>query len=119
MSDTFSPKSGKSVGAKALNYTIYSRDEGYESSFIEGFDIIEINNFTGKGSEPFKELRVKQRLADEYGGNPNDWKHIAGRGWIFEPVTGKIREAEVHWMQNDEIERSEEFVFKNWIEHKK
>ena len=110
---------GKSVGAKARNYTVYFLNEGYESRFVEGSDIIERKNFAGRSSEPFKELRVKQRLADAYGGNPDDWKHIAGRGWIFEPVTGKIKEAEIHWMQNDEIERSEEFVFKNWIKDKK
>lgn len=110
---------GRSIGAKARNYTVYFLEERQESRFVEGSDIIERKNFAGKGSEPFKELRVRQRLADEYGGIPDDWKHIAGRGWIFEPITGKIREAEIHWMQNDEIERSEEFIFKNWIKGKK
>ena len=104
---------GRSVGAKARNYTV--NFFGKETRFVEGSDIIEKRNFAGKDSEPFRELRVRHILADKYGGDPEDWKHLAGEGWIFEPVTGKIGHAEVHWMQNDEIERYEDFVFKNWL----
>lgn len=105
---------GKSVGAKARNYTVHFL--GKTTEFIEGSDIIEKKNFAGKGSEPFRELRVRHKLAEKYGGDPDDWKHLAGEGWIYEPVSGKIGHAEVHWMQNDEIGRYEDFVFKNWLE---
>lgn len=105
---------GKSVGAKTLNYNV-TYGKGKETRFVEGSDIIERKNFAGKGSEPFRELRVRFKLAEKYGGDPEDWKHLAGDGWIFEPVTGKIGHAEVHWMQNDEIEKYEDFVFKNWL----
>ena len=102
---------GKSVGAKARNFEIVF-PSGHVSRFIEDSDIDKEKIFAGKGSSPFKELRVKSRLAEQYGGNPDDWAHAAGQGWIFNPISGKIQLAEVHWMQNSEIDAYEEFWFK-------
>lgn len=106
---------GKSVGAKARNFEVIFPD-GHVSRFIEDSDIGKEHTFAGKGSTPFKELRVRDRLAKQYGGNPEDWAHVAGQGWIFNPINGKIQLAEVHWMQNSEIDAYEEFWFKGWID---
>jgi hypothetical protein len=88
---------------------------GKETRFIKDSSIIVKKNFAGKGSEPFRELRKRFVLAEKYGGEPDDWMHLAGNGWIFDPISEKIGHAEIHWMQNDVIGRYEEFVFKSWL----
>ncbi len=101
------------VGAKALRDYLVNMPGGSETRFYPGSEIEEKMVFAGKGSE--KELRVRNRLSETYGGNPDDWYHSSGEGWIFDPAdNGRIKRAEVHWMGNDEVGLFE-FYFKRWV----
>lgn len=101
------------VGAKALRDYLVNMPGGSETRFYPGSEIEEKAVFAGKGSE--KELRVRNRLSETYGGNPDDWYHSSGEGWLFDPAdNGRIKKAEVHWMGNDEVGLYE-FYFKRWV----
>lgn len=108
---------GRSVGARALNFNIMMKD-GEFSRFVEGSTVDVLKIFAGKGSKPFRELRVRNRLVDSFGGEPDDWFHASGEGWLFVPKDGKIRRGEVHWMENEIINQRVEFVFKRWRDKK-
>jgi len=81
----------------------------FPGSFIESEFV-----FAGAGSKNGKELRVRYRLAEMYGGEPEDWSHVSGVGWVFDPdYNGRIRRAEVHWMENPEA-GVHEVYWKRW-----
>ncbi len=105
---------GRAVGAKAATDYVVHMPSGHDTVFFPGSEIEVKKVFAGRGSSPSKELRVAQRLADEYGGQPEEWSHVAGEGWIFDPDdNGRIALAEVHWMEHPDIGR-QEFYFKRW-----
>lgn len=110
-------KVGRSVGARALNDYVVNIPGMDDSHFFPDSEIEVTVVFAGAGSNPPKELRVRNRLAEMYGGEPDDWSHVAGQGWIFDPADGKIRRAEVHWMENPEV-GLHEFYWKRWIDPK-
>ena len=102
------------VGAKALTDYVVHMPSGNDTVFFPGSDVEVRKVFAGSGSDPEKVLRVAKRLSDEYGGNPEDWSHVSGEGWIFDPDdNGRIRRAEVHWMECQDVGRVE-FYFKRW-----
>ena len=107
---------GRSVGAKALNFNVVMKT-GELSRFVEGSTVDVLKVFAGYGSKPYKELRQAERLAEMYGGNPEKWFHASGEGWLFDPKDGKIRRAEVHWMEEETVGK-EEFYFKRWRDNK-
>lgn len=107
---------GKSLGARARNFEV-GMPGNEKSKFVEGSEIEEKCIFAGKDAETGNELKKRFKLAAEYGGNPEDWSHVSGNGWLYDPaLNGKIRLAEVHWMQNTEIDEYQEFWFKKWID---
>ena len=88
---------------------------GLKSRFVFGSEPEAKKIFAGKDSSPQRVLRVAGRLSSEYGGNPEEWFHVAGIGWIFDPEEdGKIKLAEVHWMEHPVIGKLE-FYFKGWM----
>ena len=102
------------VVAKALTDYVVHMPSGNDTVFFPGSDVEVRKVFAGSGSDPEKVLRVAKRLSDEYGGNPEDWSHVSGEGWIFDPDdNGRIRRAEVHWMECQDVGRVE-FYFKRW-----
>lgn len=105
---------GKSVGAKALNDYIVNMPGGEDSRFFPESDIDEKKVFAGKGSEPHVDLRARFRLSDSIGDDPENWSHVAGEGWVFDPIDGRIRRAEVHWMESPQ-EGIHEIWWKRWI----
>ncbi len=60
------------------------------------FDKYEV--FAGKGSD--KELRVKNHLVDNYGGDAENWFHAKGYTELSDE-NGEIRKANVHWLEED------------------
>jgi hypothetical protein len=102
------------VGAKAITDYVVHMPSGNDTVFFPGSEVEVKKVFAGSGSDPEKVLRVAKRLSDEYGGNPEDWSHVSGEGWIFDPDdNGRIRRAEVHWMECQDVGRVE-FYFKRW-----
>lgn len=87
---------------------------GFEDSrLIDGAEADSVYAFAGHGSNPYKELRVAERLVQAYGGSKEGWTHYSGDCWMFDPVDGRIRKAEVHWMEHPGI-KPQEFWWKRW-----
>ena len=106
---------GRAVGAKALNDYVIHIPGMEDSRFFPESDIEAKKVFAGAGSDPPVKLRVAQRLSKTYGDDPENWSHVAGVGWMFDPADGKIRRAEVHWMESPEA-GIQEVYWKRWIE---
>lgn len=103
---------GKSLGAKALNYTVTDPDTGEEFKFVEGSQIKNPTVFAGKdGVKPLKP-EVKEGLAERYGGDPEKWQHAKGIGEI--DYYGESVKAEVHWFQ-EETAGKHRFKVKEWL----
>lgn len=102
---------GRSVGAKASNYSAMDLDTGEYFKFVEGTKIQNPEVFAGKGTN--KELKIAEKYANKYGGAPEDWQHVKGYG-VLETEDGD-RKAEVHWMQCEGIGKYDFFV-KEWLE---
>lgn len=83
--------------------------DGSVSHITKGTNITDVEVFAGKGSN--KELRVKNFLVQNYGGNADDWQHAKGRGYIDTP-DGK-RKAVLHWFEESSVGIKEMFV-KGW-----
>ena len=102
---------GRSVGAKAKNYTVIDKETGAEYHFTEGTKIQNAQVFAGKGvSKPLRE-EVARGLSEQFGGEPQNWQHCKGIGWL--DVNGESIKAEVHWFQNDGMK--ERFKVKYWL----
>lgn len=103
---------GKSLGAKAHNYTVTDPDTGEEFKFVEGTRIHNPTVFAGKdGVKPLKD-EVKEGLANKYGGKPENWQHAKGIGTI--DYYGESVKAEVHWFQ-EETAGKHRFKVKEWL----
>ncbi len=100
---------GRSVGAKFINYDVLDMETGEHFQFVEGSRIKNVQVFAGKGTH--SELRIAEKYAKRYGGNPKDWQHVKGEGELY--TNDGIRNAEVHWMQCEGFGRHDFFV-KNW-----
>lgn len=102
---------GRSVGAKAQNYSVMDLDTGEYFRFVEGTKIQNPEVFAGKGTN--KELKIAEKYADKYGGLPEEWQHVKGFG-LLETDDGD-RRAEVHWMQCEGVGKHDFFI-KEWID---
>ncbi len=102
---------GKSVGAKAKNYTIMDLETGEIFQFTEGTRIQNTEVFAGKGSK--SEYRNAYKYADKYGGKAEDWQHVKGIGQLS--AADGDRKAEVHWSQCEGVGKHDFFV-KRWLE---
>ena len=63
-------------------------------------DIKHLTVFAGDGVE--NQLGVAPKLAEQYGGKPEKWKHVKGMGMV-EDRDGKRREADLHYFENPEV----------------
>lgn len=69
----------------------------------------DVEVFAGAGSK--KELRVKQHLANNYGGDPEKWAHVKGRGYL--DIDGNPKKAMIHWFEEPDVGIVEMFM-KGW-----
>lgn len=99
---------GRSVGAMAKNYDVRLPD-GTISKLTEGTDIVDIEVFAGKGTNT--NLRVKNKLVENYGGTADNWQHTKGRGFVDTPDGSK--KAMLHWFEEETVGIVEMFV-KEW-----
>lgn len=103
---------GKSLGAKAHNYKVTDPVTEEEFKFVEGTRIHNPTVFAGKdGVKPLKD-DVKEGLAKQYGGKPENWQHAKGIGTI--DYYGEAVKAEVHWFQ-EETAGKHGFKVKEWL----
>ena len=83
--------------------------DGSFSKITEGAKIDGVETFAGKGSK--NELRVKNFLKENYGGNSEAWQHSKARSYIDTPEGSK--KAVIHWFYEESIGVKEAFV-KGW-----
>lgn len=70
-------------------------DGGYGKLANDG-KVTKIVTFAGGNSG--KPVKVADYLSQQYGGNPNEWKHLRGNAVVEN--NNKMRPAEVHWFEN-------------------
>lgn len=69
------------------------------------------------GSTLKNEYRDASKKADTYGGNSSEWTKAKGMAEVTLP-SGKVRKAEIHWVEHPEKGRHEEKV-KRYIKTEK
>ena len=79
------------------------------SKITEGAKITNVETFAGKGSNT--ELRVKDFLVQNYGGQANEWQHSKARTYV-DTAEGP-RKAVIHWFYEQSRGVKETFV-KGW-----
>lgn len=88
----------KSLNGK-IDGSIIKLPDGTYSTLTPDTQITDVEVFAGKGAN--KELRVKQHLENNYGGNADDWAHMKGRGFV--DVDGQSRKAMLHWFEEPTV----------------
>jgi SPP1 gp7 family putative phage head morphogenesis protein len=101
----------KSVGAKSRNYDIIDPETGEYFHFAEGTKIQDAEVFAGKGTNHPLSDETKNGLAEQEGGEANNWQHCKGNGVI--DYHGDNRDAEVHWFQEKSVGKVK-FKIKEW-----
>ena len=91
-------------------YDPYSDDYYY---LAEGEAITHKRTFAGKGGKKPLEDAVKYGLAEQEGGEPDNWMHRKGNGVI--DYWGENRKAEVHWFEEETVGEIKHRV-KKWLE---
>lgn len=97
---------GNEIGVN--NYEVKLPD-GSKTKLTEGSKVVDIEVFAGKGGS--SDLRVKYHLANNYGGKPENWQHLKGRGFVDCP-DGSVK-AMLHWFEEESVGIVEMFV-KGW-----
>lgn len=93
----------------ALRSTPVKLPDNTLSKITEGAKISDIETFAGKGSN--KELRVKDFLVQNYGGQANEWQHSKARTYV-DTAEGP-KKAVIHWFYEQSVGAKETFV-KGW-----
>ena len=93
----------------ALRSTPVKLPDNTFSKITEGAKISDVETFAGKGSN--KELRVKDFLVQNYGGQANEWQHTKARTYV--DTSDGPRKAVIHWFYEPTIGAKETFV-KGW-----
>lgn len=102
---------GRSVGSRARNYDIMDLQTGEHFSLAEGSRLRDVEVFAGKGVRtPYRQA---EKFAEKYGGRPENWQHVKGKGEV--DYYGDIILAELHWSQCEGIGKVEFFI-KRWLE---
>lgn len=102
---------GKSLGAKSKNYDIMDLQTGEHFHLVENTSLYDVEVFAGKGvHDPYGEA---VKYATKYGGKPEDWQHVKGKGWV--DCLDEYRLAELHWSQCEGYGKHEFFV-KRWLD---
>ena len=102
---------GRSVGARAHNYDIMDLVTGEHFTLVEGSRLQNVEVFAGKGSN--KPYRNAYKYAEKFGGEPSDWQHVKGNGYV--DYYGEERQAELHWSQCEGYGKHDFFV-KRWLD---
>lgn len=102
--------SGKVIATRSIegDYEILLPDGSNSIIKNPTFDKYEV--FAGKGSE--KELRVKEHLVNNYGGDAENWFHAKGYANIADK-DGVTKKANIHWFEEETVGIRELFV-KGW-----
>lgn len=79
------------------------------SIITKGTHITDVEVFAGKGAK--NELRVREHLKNNYGGNADNWQHSKGHAFVDTPNGSK--KANVHWFEEESVGVVEMFV-KGW-----
>ena len=92
--------SGKIIATRSIpgEYDVILPDGSTANIANPVFDKYEV--FAGKGSE--KELRVRDFLADNYGGKSKNWFHAKGYTKVSD-ADGNLRKANIHWLEEDTV----------------
>lgn len=98
---------------KGLAASLVKIDESTFSRLVPGSKIEDVLTFAGYGSG--KELRVRGHLAANYGGKPEQWEHMSGRGMLETPYGP--RKGMIHWFYEPSIGVKEPFL-KGWSKKK-
>ena len=102
---------GRSVGAKSSNFDIMDLKTGEHFQLAEGSRLQNVKVFAGKGAAA--SYRNAIAFAREYGGEPENWQHVKGIGFV--DFYGECRKAELHWSQCEGVGKFEFFI-KEWLE---
>lgn len=97
---------GRSVGAKAKNYSIYNPQIGTFMHLAEGTHITQPKNHIIAGAGRNRQIDDIDWLVDKYGGDPLKWTKEKGFGFV-EDEYGEIHRAELHWYQEPSIGKVE------------
>lgn len=102
--------SGKTIATRTIagEYEVKLPDGSISPIKNPIFDKYEV--FAGKGSN--KELRVRDFLTENYGGNSNEWFHAKGYTDVTDE-SGTTKKANVHWFEEETVGIHELFV-KGW-----
>lgn len=103
----------RSLGARALNYSVLDPLSGEKFSFVEGTRIKNPKVFAGKGGTKPLNPEVVEGLSEQIGGKPENWQHCKGIGTIN--FYGEDLNAEVHWFQEESVGKHR-FKIKEWLE---
>ena len=87
--------------------------DGAQSKLAAGASIEDYEVFAGYLTN--KALHVREFLADKYGGDPEKWQHVKGRGMV-ETASGP-RKAMIHWQYEESVGIKEAFI-KGWSKRK-
>ena len=93
----------------ALRSTPVKLPDNTLSKITEGAEISDVEIFAGKGSN--KELRVKDFLVQNYGGQANQWQHSKARTYV--DTAAGPKKAVIHWFYEQSVGAKETFV-KGW-----
>lgn len=91
-------------------YDPYSDDYYY---LADGERITHKETFAGKGGKDPLDDEVKYGLAEQEGGDPENWMHRKGKGVV--DYWGENRKAEIHWFEEETVGEIKHRV-KKWLE---
>lgn len=103
---------GRSLGARALNYSVNDPKTGEIYRFLEGTSIKNVEVFAGKGVRKKLKPEVANGLSEQIGGRPRDWKHVKGIGTL--DYHGRAKKAEIHWFEA-KGQPKVKFKVKEWL----
>ena len=75
-------------------------DEYMDQYELQAGKIEHLTAFAGKGTE--SKLGVAESIARQFGGKPEDWKHVKGIGKV-KGRDGVVEEADIHWFENENV----------------
>ncbi len=93
---------GKSLGAKAKNYDIFTPD-GEILNLSEGTHIKKVEVIAGEGRN--RQIDMVDSLVDKYGGDRVKWKKCKGQGYV--DLDGESNLVELHWYEEPSTGRVE------------
>ena len=96
---------------KWSEYEITDPDTGEQFHLAENSGMYDIKIFAGKGTRNPLKQDVKEGLTEKYGGIPENWQHVKGKGVV--DYQGEEIKAEIHWFQ-EKTAGKHRFKIKKW-----